>query len=85
MDAVDETIDSLISSIQIRRTWAKQMINKREKEAVAEAEELQLLLKEEITKLRKRDDDLQKLSLTSDHIHFIQVPDVFYLFFIVPH
>ncbi|MEQ2249344.1 hypothetical protein ILYODFUR_028198 [Ilyodon furcidens] len=48
------------------------MITTREKQAVAEAEELQLQLKEEITKMRKRKDDLQKLSLTSDHVHFIQ-------------
>ncbi|XP_014868263.1 tripartite motif-containing protein 47-like isoform X1 [Poecilia latipinna] len=72
VDNVDKTINMLISSIQMRRILAKQMMDMREKLAIAEAEKLQLQLQEEITKLRKRNGDLQKLSLSSDHIHFIQ-------------
>ncbi|XP_043952817.1 E3 ubiquitin/ISG15 ligase TRIM25-like isoform X1 [Gambusia affinis] len=72
VDSVDKIIDLLISSIQTTRILAKQMIETREKLAVAEAEKLQLQLREEIAKLRKRNGDLHKLSLSSDHIHFIQ-------------
>lgn len=55
----------------------KELIEAQEKTAVARTEELQLQLKTEIVKLRKRDIDLKQLSLMDDHIHFIQVPDAF--------
>lgn len=51
----------------------KLLIEEQEKDAVAQAEELQLQLEEEIAKLQRKDADLQKLALTEDHIHFVQV------------
>lgn len=73
----DTIFDELISSIKRKRTLAKQLIEAQEKTAVAQAEELQLQLEEEITKLRRRDTELEQLSHVDDHIHFIQVPDTF--------
>ncbi|XP_030609775.1 tripartite motif-containing protein 16-like isoform X2 [Archocentrus centrarchus] len=68
----DEIFDKLISSIQKKRASAKQLIEAREKAALDQAEALQLQLEEEIAKLRRRDADLEELSHTADHIHFIK-------------
>ncbi|XP_073331578.1 E3 ubiquitin-protein ligase TRIM47-like [Pagrus major] len=68
----DEIFDELISSIKQKRTLAKQLMKDQEKTAVAQAEELQLQLEDEITKLRRRDSELEQLSHMDDHIHFIQ-------------
>ncbi|XP_039996559.1 tripartite motif-containing protein 16-like [Xiphias gladius] len=69
----DKIFDELISSIKRKRTLAKQLIKAQEKTAVARAEELQLRLEQEIAKLKRRDADLEQLSHTEDHIHFIQI------------
>ncbi|XP_071315223.1 E3 ubiquitin-protein ligase TRIM65-like isoform X2 [Trachinotus anak] len=68
----DKIFDELVSSIKKKRTLMKQLIKAQEKTAVSQAEELQLRLEEELTKLKKRDADLEELSHTDDHIHFIQ-------------
>nr|XP_014266161.2 tripartite motif-containing protein 16 isoform X2 [Maylandia zebra]XP_024661897.1 tripartite motif-containing protein 16 isoform X2 [Maylandia zebra] len=69
----DELFDELISSIQNKRALIKELIETRQKTAIAEAEDLQMQLKEEIATLGRRDDDLEQLSHTVDHIHFIQI------------
>ncbi|XP_074555198.1 tripartite motif-containing protein 16-like [Halichoeres trimaculatus] len=53
-------------------TLVKQLIQDQEEVAVAQAEELQLQLEEEITKLKQRDTELERISHVDDHIHFIQ-------------
>ncbi|KAM3857578.1 tripartite motif-containing protein 16-like [Diretmus argenteus] len=45
----------------------------KQKTAVSQAEELLLQLEEEIARLRRRDTELEELSHTDHHIHFIQV------------
>ncbi|XP_073331246.1 tripartite motif-containing protein 16-like [Pagrus major] len=70
--ASDKIFDELISSIKKKRTLAKQLMKGQEKTAVAQAAELQLQLEDEITKLRRRDSELEQLSHMDDHIHFIQ-------------
>ncbi|XP_041841608.1 tripartite motif-containing protein 16-like [Melanotaenia boesemani] len=72
VESIDVIIDELIAFLEKRRYLGKQMIEVREKAAIAQAEELQLQLEEEISKLRKRYADLEQLSKTDDHIHFIQ-------------
>lgn len=74
MKSKDKLFDELISSIQKQRTLIKQLIETQEKLAVVRAEALQL--EEEIVRLKKRDADLEQLSHTEDHIHFIQVGNV---------
>lgn len=76
MKSKDKLFDELISYIQKQRTLIKQLIEAREKLAVVRAEALQLKLEEEIARLKKRDADLEQLSHTEDHIHFIQVGNV---------
>lgn len=77
MKCKDKLFDELISSIQKQHTLIKQLIEAREKLAVVQAEALQLQLEAEIARLKKRDADLEQLSHTEDHIHFIQVGNVF--------
>ncbi|KAM4611611.1 E3 ubiquitin-protein ligase TRIM47-like [Polymixia lowei] len=62
----------LISSIERRSREVKELIRDQEKTAVCRAEGLLLQLEEEIAKLRRNQTDLEKLSHTDDHIHFIQ-------------
>ncbi|XP_023271131.1 tripartite motif-containing protein 47-like [Seriola lalandi dorsalis] len=78
----DKIFDDLTSSIKKRRTLMKQLIKAREKTAVAQAEELQLQLEEEVTKLKRRDADLEELSHIDDDIHFIQICQLELLFFL---
>lgn len=52
----------------------KEMIRSHEKTTVTRGENLLGRMEEEITLLRKKHTDLEKLSHTDDHIHFLQVP-----------
>ncbi|KAI3376256.1 hypothetical protein L3Q82_016761 [Scortum barcoo] len=71
----DQIFVELISSMQRRREEVWQLIIDQEKAAVAQAEARQLQLQEEITKLRRRNTDLEQLSHADDYIHMIEVPD----------
>lgn len=51
----------------------KEMIRSHEKATVTRGEILLDRMEEEITLLRKKHNDLDKLSHTDDHIHFLQV------------
>ncbi|XP_073712617.1 tripartite motif-containing protein 16-like protein [Misgurnus anguillicaudatus] len=72
--AVDDTeriFTQLIRSIDRRRSEVKQLIRDQEKAAVSEAEGLLKRLEQEIDDLRRRDAELEQLSHTDDHIHFL--------------
>ncbi|KAG9328794.1 hypothetical protein JZ751_010634, partial [Albula glossodonta] len=62
----------LIRSIERRRSEVKELIRDQEKAAVSEAEGLLERLEQEIADLRRRDAELEQLSHTEDHIHFLQ-------------
>ncbi|KAG9329789.1 hypothetical protein JZ751_029586, partial [Albula glossodonta] len=62
----------LIHSIERRRSEVKELIRDQEKAAVSEAEGLLERLEQEIAELRRRDAELEQLSHTEDHIHFLQ-------------
>ncbi|XP_073711596.1 E3 ubiquitin/ISG15 ligase TRIM25-like [Misgurnus anguillicaudatus] len=73
--AVDDTeriFTQLITSIERRRSEVTQLIRDQEKAAVSEAEGLLKRLEQEIDDLRRRDAELEQLSHTDDHIHFLQ-------------
>ncbi|KAJ7998186.1 hypothetical protein DPEC_G00219980, partial [Dallia pectoralis] len=61
-----------IRSIERRSSEVKKLIRDREKTQVSQAEGLLEKLKQEITKLKKRSTELEKISHTEDHIHFLQ-------------
>ncbi|XP_067248982.1 tripartite motif-containing protein 16-like protein isoform X2 [Chanodichthys erythropterus] len=62
----------LIRSIERSRSEATQQIRDQEKTAVSRAEGRLERLEQEINDLRKRDAELEQLSHTQDHIHFLQ-------------
>uniref|UniRef100_A0A673MEI0 Tripartite motif-containing protein 16-like n=1 Tax=Sinocyclocheilus rhinocerous TaxID=307959 RepID=A0A673MEI0_9TELE len=62
----------LIRSIERSRSELTQRIREREKAAVSRAEGLIEQLEQEIDDLRRKDVELEKLSQTDDHIHFLQ-------------
>lgn len=73
-ETCDEIFDQMILSVNKRRGEAKQLIGAQREAVVTRAEKLQLQLETEISDMKKRDSDLEQLSHTDDHIHFIQVP-----------
>ncbi|XP_074532338.1 tripartite motif-containing protein 16 [Halichoeres trimaculatus] len=62
----------LLLSIERKYNEVKEMIRSHERTTVTRGELLLDRLEEEITLLRKRHNDLEKLSHTDDHIHFLQ-------------
>ncbi|XP_038841891.1 tripartite motif-containing protein 16-like isoform X2 [Salvelinus namaycush] len=67
----DQIFTELIRSIE-RRSEVKELIRAQEKAQVSQAEGLLEQLKQEIAELRKRSTELEQLSHTEDHIHFLQ-------------
>ncbi|KAJ8358008.1 hypothetical protein AAFF_G00043610 [Aldrovandia affinis] len=62
----------LIRSFERRRSEVKELIRDQEKAEVSRAERLIEQLEQEIAELRRRDAELEQLSHTEDHIHFLQ-------------
>ncbi|KAJ8371684.1 hypothetical protein AAFF_G00303240 [Aldrovandia affinis] len=62
----------LIRSFERRRSEVKELIRDQEKAEVSWAERLIEQLEQEIAELRRRDAELEQLSHTEDHIHFLQ-------------
>ncbi|ROJ30466.1 Tripartite motif-containing protein 16 [Anabarilius grahami] len=62
----------LIRSIERSRSEATQWIRDQEKTAVSQAEGRLERLEQEINDLRRKDAELEQLSHTQDHIHFLQ-------------
>ncbi|XP_073685154.1 tripartite motif-containing protein 16-like protein [Garra rufa] len=62
----------LIHSIERSRSEVTQLIRDQEKAAVIQAEGLLERLEQEIKDLRRRDAELEQLSHTDNHIHFLQ-------------
>ncbi|KAF7654661.1 hypothetical protein LDENG_00066250 [Lucifuga dentata] len=72
LDDCDRLFAELISSMERRCRKVKKLITAQEETAAARAKELQVLLEEEINKLRRRDAELEDLLHVDDHINFIQ-------------
>ncbi|XP_057191042.1 tripartite motif-containing protein 16-like isoform X1 [Triplophysa rosa] len=73
--AVEDTeriFTELIRSIERSRSEVIKLIRDQEKAAVSRAEEPLKRLEQEIDDLRRRHDELEQLSHTDDHIHFLQ-------------
>ncbi|XP_069043980.1 E3 ubiquitin-protein ligase TRIM39-like isoform X2 [Lepisosteus oculatus] len=68
----DRIFTELIRSIQRTRSEVTQLIRAQEKAAVSQAEGLLERLEKEIAELKRRDSELNQLSHTEDHIHFLQ-------------
>ncbi|KAM4591825.1 tripartite motif-containing protein 16 [Odontesthes bonariensis] len=68
----ERIFSELLLSIERKHNEVKETIRSHEKTTVTRAEILLDRLEEEITLLKKRHNDLDKLSNTDDHIHFLQ-------------
>ncbi|XP_069043962.1 E3 ubiquitin-protein ligase TRIM39-like isoform X2 [Lepisosteus oculatus] len=68
----DRIFTELIRSIERTRSEVTQLIRAQERAAVSQAEGLLERLEKEITELKRRDAELDQLSHTEDHIHFLQ-------------
>ncbi|XP_061094306.1 tripartite motif-containing protein 16-like isoform X1 [Conger conger] len=62
----------MIRSIERRCSEVKELIRDQEKAEVSRAEGLLERLEQEIAELRRRDSELEQLSHTEDHIHFLK-------------
>ncbi|XP_031437755.2 tripartite motif-containing protein 29-like [Clupea harengus] len=62
----------MIRSIERRRSRVKELIRDQEKAEVSRAEDLLKRLEQEIAELKRRDAELEQLSHTEDHIHFLK-------------
>ncbi|XP_071397306.1 tripartite motif-containing protein 16-like isoform X3 [Centroberyx affinis] len=67
----EKIFTELVRFIEKRSSDVKERIRSRQKEEASRAEELQEKLKREIAELRRKDAELEQLSHTEDHIHFL--------------
>ncbi|XP_034558011.1 tripartite motif-containing protein 16-like [Notolabrus celidotus] len=68
----EEMLTELIRLMEKRRSDVKQQVRSQQETEVSRVKELQEKLEQEITELKRRDAELQKLSLTEDHNQFLQ-------------
>ncbi|XP_076126951.1 tripartite motif-containing protein 16-like [Alosa pseudoharengus] len=69
----------MIRSIERRRSEVTELIRDQEKAEVSRAEGLLKRLEQEIAELKRRDAELEQLSHTDDHIHFLKnIPSLRY-------
>lgn len=74
--AVEEServFSRLVRSIEKQRSEVKEQLRFQERAAVTQAEELLEKIQREVVEVRRADAQLEKLSGTQDHIHFLQV------------
>ncbi|XP_033506896.1 E3 ubiquitin/ISG15 ligase TRIM25-like [Epinephelus lanceolatus] len=73
--AVEEServFSKLIRSIEKQSSEVKEVMRVQERAAVSQAEELLEKVQREILELRRSDAELEKISHTEDHVHFLQ-------------
>ncbi|KAF7700425.1 hypothetical protein HF521_003383 [Silurus meridionalis] len=72
VDDNEKIFNEMISSLVKRRSDAMEMIRVQEKADLSQAEQHLKHLEQEITDLQRRVSELEQLSHTPDHIHFLQ-------------
>ncbi|MCI4386181.1 hypothetical protein PGIGA_G00059370 [Pangasianodon gigas] len=73
VDDSERIFTELISSMEKKRSEVKKLIRAQEKAELSRAERLLKQLEQEIADLKRRVTELEQLSHTHDHIHFLQV------------
>ncbi|XP_034558992.1 tripartite motif-containing protein 16-like [Notolabrus celidotus] len=68
----EKMLTELIRLMEKRRSDVKQQVRSQQETEVSRVKELQEKLEQEITELKRKDAELQKLSLTEDHNQFLQ-------------
>ncbi|XP_029110523.1 E3 ubiquitin/ISG15 ligase TRIM25-like isoform X3 [Scleropages formosus] len=72
LEDTDSIFTQMIRSLEKRRSELKDVIRAQEKAALSQAEGLLEQLEQEIAELKRRDAEMEQLSHTEDHIHFLQ-------------
>ena len=75
MEDSDRIFTEMIRSIERRRSEVTELIADQERAEMSRAEELMEKLEQEIAELKRRDAELEQLSHTEDHIHFLKVTE----------
>ncbi|KAF3854573.1 hypothetical protein F7725_022628, partial [Dissostichus mawsoni] len=73
VDQNEKAYAEMVRMADERRCATKDLIRVQQKAAVSRAEALVDRLEKDISERRKGQDDLKQLSLTEDHIHFLQI------------
>lgn len=73
MEESERIFSRLIRSIEKHSREVTELLRFQERAAVTQAEELLEKIQREVVEVRKADGELEKLSSTGDHIHFLQV------------
>uniref|UniRef100_A0A8C9SH06 RING-type domain-containing protein n=1 Tax=Scleropages formosus TaxID=113540 RepID=A0A8C9SH06_SCLFO len=73
LEDTESIFSEMIHSIERRRSEVRDLIRAQEKSEGSRAEGLLERLEQEIDELKRRDDELEQLSHTEDHIYFLQV------------
>ncbi|XP_063053670.1 E3 ubiquitin/ISG15 ligase TRIM25-like [Engraulis encrasicolus] len=68
----DQMFDDIIRSVERRRSEVRELIRAQEKAEVSRAEQLLQQVEQEISELKKRVAEMEQLSHTQDHIHFLK-------------
>ncbi|GAA6234003.1 tripartite motif-containing protein 16-like, partial [Lates japonicus] len=72
VEAINRFADKAMEDSERIFTDAKQQIRSKQKTEVSRVEELQEKLQQEITELRRKNDELEKLTKSDDHTQFLQ-------------
>ena len=73
MEDSERIFTELIRSIEKKRSEVTELIRAQEEAELSGAEELLEKLEQEMADLKRRHTELEQLSHTEDHIHFLQV------------
>ncbi|XP_051521536.1 E3 ubiquitin/ISG15 ligase TRIM25-like [Myxocyprinus asiaticus] len=72
LDDCEKVFTALICSLENKYSEMKDLIRSQEKADIDQAENLHKQLDQELTELRQRDEDIQKLLMTDNQIHFLK-------------
>lgn len=73
LEESERIFSKLVQSIEKRSSEVKEQIRVQERAAVSQAEEQLEKVQRETAELRRSGAELEKLSHTEDHVHFLQV------------
>ncbi|KAL0175034.1 hypothetical protein M9458_031002, partial [Cirrhinus mrigala] len=72
VENIEKVFTELICSLEKKRSEFKERIRAQEKTEIDQAEELHKHLGQELTELRKRQTEIEKLLITNDQIHCLK-------------
>ncbi|KAL0175033.1 hypothetical protein M9458_031001, partial [Cirrhinus mrigala] len=73
VENIEKVFTELICSLEKKHSEIKEQIRAQEKTEIDRAEELHKHLDQELTELRKRQTEAEKLLITDDQLHFLKV------------